>query len=730
MKKAALRRVIIYVLVFSLTFTSVSAAIVRPVEVQASAGVMEGWEVFVGILSSLGFFSSSSTAGQTYYDQFINYVSGTSDFGTSVYSMFSTLPNDLIAKGVDEATAKQMCTCLTSALINIFDRGLLTNDNDFKSSYEYKVNGSIVGEISYELDNGHLKMVETFSGVNYGIIFECDPKKFVQNNKLTFSLAEGKIRLVDKEASDAAIQTYTLNLVDFLKNIVSNWMKAKTKEIAKNKVFVANQRIALASPVDSTFLEQSAIKDKLSTQLLLLSHNFFDVYNLGDMASAAAQKMSSLSDGYIDFVLKRGGYTLPTSYLMIINVFFKNAVPSSLNIAFTEDLSGYCLVNDNGIIKKTDTSGKYTTIDYFAIASYSSSTGNVVFNNAKQSDAFSFIGVPFEDYIDLNSKAVFYYVVDFDMTKYFSSVANYDDSISYEDEIEDNLIYGSSDFASSADSDIYIPDAPTYDNIVKNIENASSDELDSAIDAAQKENTKALENANDSTASGDSGLTDSNLSILQKILNAVLSLPASILSNLTGDLSFIKENLTSMNMAVDNNLPIIQDVANNGALTVEKVNELVYALNGALEKNGVIGGVNERVDDIAEDSAAIAGAISSAIAGDKSISVSIAPAEQIPEDQDNFNLGFFNILYLLFLILFKIIMIFCHCLELLFTIHSVTAYPYFINNDMIRGLNWIKSVNITGGLLNISLYDFLFALVRIILVFSVIRLIRHYTDRL
>mgnify|MGYP004686990725 FL=1 len=724
MKKAALRRVIIYVLVFSLTFTSVSAAIVRPVEVQASAGVMEGWEVFVGILSSLGFFSSSSTAGQTYYDQFMEWVNEASDFDNQVYSMFSNLSSDLVSNGVEQVTANRMQCILCNSVVKLFDRDILLSGNDVSGTFSFTS-----AEVTYELSDDHLRMVETYTDCKYGIVLECDVNKFIQNRKMSFSL-DSKVTIVDKEASDAAIQTYTLNLVNLLKNIVSNWMKAKTKEIAKNKVFVANARIALASPVDSTFLEQSAIKDKLSTQLLLLSHNFFDVYNLGDMASAAAQKMSSLSDGYIDFVLKRGGYTLPTSYLMIINVFFKNAVPSSLNIAFTEDLSGYCLVNDNGIIKKTDTSGKYTTIDYYAIASYSSSTGNVVFNNAKQSDAFSFIGVPFEDYIDLNSKAVFYYVVDFDMTKYFSSVANYADSISYEDEIEDNLIYGSSDFASSADSDIYIPDAPTYDNIVKNIENASSDELDSAIDAAQKENTKALENANDSTASGDSGLTDSNLSILQKILNAILSLPVSILSNLNGDLSFIKENLSSMNMAVDNNLPIIQDVANNGALTVEKVNELVDALNGALEKNGVIGGVNERVDDIAEDSAAIAGAISSAIAGDKSISVSIAPAEQIPEDQDNFNLGFFNILYLLFLILFKIIMIFCHCLELLFTIHSVTAYPYFINNDMIRGLNWIKSVNITGGLLNISLYDFLFALVRIILVFSVIRLIRHYTDRL
>ena len=108
MKKATLRRVIIYVLVFSLTYTSVSAAIVRPVEVQASAGVMEGWEVFVGILSSLGFFSSSSTAGQTYYDQFMEWVNEASDFDNQVYSMFSNLSSDLVSNGVEQVTANRM----------------------------------------------------------------------------------------------------------------------------------------------------------------------------------------------------------------------------------------------------------------------------------------------------------------------------------------------------------------------------------------------------------------------------------------------------------------------------------------------------------------------------------------------------------------------------------------------------------------------------------------------
>lgn len=240
MKKAALRRVIIYVLVFSLTFTSVSVAIVRPVEVQASAGVIEGWEVFVGILSSLGFFSSSSSAGQSYYEQFLSYVSGTSDFSTQVYSMFSNLPSDLVSNGVEQSTANQMCNCLINALVNLFDRDLLFNGSDFNSQYSYKLNGEVVGSVNSEVVDGHLRMVETYVGVKYGIVFECNLEEIINEHKLTFSLGDGTIQLIDKEASDAAIQTYTLNLVEFLKKMVVNWMNVKTKEIAKNKVFVAN----------------------------------------------------------------------------------------------------------------------------------------------------------------------------------------------------------------------------------------------------------------------------------------------------------------------------------------------------------------------------------------------------------------------------------------------------------------------------------------------------------
>ena len=725
MKKAALRRVIIYVLVFSLTFTSVSAAIVRPVEVQASAGVMEGWEVFVGILSSLGFFSSSSTAGQTYYDQFMNWVNETSSFDSQVYSMFSNLSSDLVSNGVEQVTANKMQVVLCNSIIKLFDRDILLSSSDVSGSFSFPS-----AEVTYELSDDHLRMVETYTDCKYGIVLECDVNKFIQNRKLSFNL-NSEITIIDKEASDAAIQTYTLNLVNFLKKMVANWINTQSKQYAKNKAMVNNSKVSSIKSADET----NSVRDNVMLYLTDINSKYFSSSSTNDFYHTPLVLKKYLVTNNINFtdIYNEQSLVFPSSFISIY--YFRTVssyTPGFLELYFTEDLSGYDLVMDNNKLYKFDSDDNSSLVLYgkFARAdvdSVSLST-DLGFNLSDSIYRNGFSDYKLMSYSDGASEWRSFQLSGIDLSKYYTSLDNYINHVSYYDEAKQYIFYGSSDYAASDNSDVYVPDGTTYDKLVEDIEAnaANAEKLAAALAAAQAANAKALEDMKDSIEEGNA----TTASLLQKILDAVLALPTSIISNVSVDVTAIKSLISNLDTSISDSLPIIQDVADNGALTVEKVNELVDALNGALEKNGVIGGVNERVDDIAEDSAAIAGAISSAIAGDKSISVSITPEQQVPEEQDNFNLGFFNILYLLFLILFKIIMIFCHCLELLFTIHSVKAYPYFINNDMIRGLNWIKSVNITGGLLNISLYDFLFALVRIILVFSVIRLIRHYTDRL
>ena len=75
MKKATLRRVIIYILVFSLTLTSVSAAVARPVEVQAVVGVDDAaLAVLLALLAAGGYYASSKNAAANIKTEFLKFV--------------------------------------------------------------------------------------------------------------------------------------------------------------------------------------------------------------------------------------------------------------------------------------------------------------------------------------------------------------------------------------------------------------------------------------------------------------------------------------------------------------------------------------------------------------------------------------------------------------------------------------------------------------------------------
>ena len=648
--------------------------------------------------------------------------------------------------------------------MQLFDLGVFNSSTNQSGSFDYAGSSLsvITGSISYDVTDKHIRMVANYDQSNIAVVFECDLNKMVVGRSLSFAL-EGQIYLCDKQATEVALKTYTINLINFLKELVSNWLAAKTKAFAEKKVFVENDSLSLPEFVDSSVSSQDSIKNKLSTQLLLLSHNFYETFGLGNMASVAATKMSALADGYINWAFNFTKYVVPKIYLMTIACYFDNP---AISIFFTEDLSGYSLVCDNGIMKKVDASGKFTTINNYGVAAYLSSQDSVVFNGSRVEPDFNFMSVPFEDYIDVKNVSYFYYVEGFDSSDYYSSIDNYNNDITLVNEAEDYLLYGSTDLAAEADADVFVPDAATYDNIVNGIRNTTtSEELDAALDKAQADNIKAAEDskANTSTDSGGSSIASD---MLQKILDAINSVNNSVSSvlpldtravinsfsgtaDVIGDIDKLLNQklpvIGSMADVVSGSLPAINDIkdwaekiaapsldsiATSGADTLKAIDTWGDRIVDAITPISLLNNLDGTLDGIAQDNSKLLENIENVIAGDKSISVSIAPSVPEPTDQDDFNLGFFNLFYLLFLILFKIIMIFCHCLELLFTIHSVNAYPYFLNNGMVQGLNWIKSVKITGELLNVSLYDFLYVLVRIILVFSVVRLIRHYTDRL
>lgn len=395
-------------------------------------------------------------------------------------------------------------------------------------------------------------------------------------------------------------------------------------------------------------------------------------------------------------------------------------------------MSGYSVVHNGSTYLKLDSSGNYSTINSLCLTVINSKSDNKVSlrqnvypDDSRYSVFAKDIG---PDFVSDNAYAFPY----LDLSCVFKSKSDYVNSLDLASVVAGgDYLVGDDDSAKADDSNIYVPDLSWYEDNAFKIGQVltNQDDLLKQLELTQAAYTKALEDINDSIEEGNA----TTASLLQKILDAVLALPTSIISNVSVDVSAIKSLISSVDTSISDSLPIIQDVAANGALTVEKVNELVDAINDALEKNGIIGGVNERVDGIAEDVDALTKAISGVIEGTDSISVSVdrpVYRNNQEEPEYNFNNGFFGILFFLFSLFFKILQLLFDCLMFLFTLHNVKASPYFLNDDMIQGLNWMKKIGIKGDLLNVSLYQFLFVLVRIVIVFSVVKLIRKWVNKL
>lgn len=107
--------------------------------------------------------------------------------------------------------------------------------------------------------------------------------------------------------------------------------------------------------------------------------------------------------------------------------------------------------------------------------------------------------------------------------------------------------------------------------------------------------------------------------------------------------------------------------------------------------------------------------------------------QQPPEDEDDneydsSSIPIFNGLLLLIYILFKLLMIFLHFLEFIVNVFKIPAAPGFLNDDMLVGLNFIKSFQI--GDWGISVYDFLMTLVHMLIFFAVVKMFKQHIDRL
>lgn len=91
-------------------------------------------------------------------------------------------------------------------------------------------------------------------------------------------------------------------------------------------------------------------------------------------------------------------------------------------------------------------------------------------------------------------------------------------------------------------------------------------------------------------------------------------------------------------------------------------------------------------------------------------------------------LSLLNGLVLLIMILIALLMIFVHCMQFIINIFKIEASPGFLPDDMVLGLNYLKTLEITG--MGISVYDFFMGLVYILLVFGTVGVLRRNAFRI
>lgn len=110
------------------------------------------------------------------------------------------------------------------------------------------------------------------------------------------------------------------------------------------------------------------------------------------------------------------------------------------------------------------------------------------------------------------------------------------------------------------------------------------------------------------------------------------------------------------------------------------------------------------------------------------IDASVAVNPEAPEDPGNNDVSAWNVLLALITILILLLKIFIDCLIFITAIFNIPADPYFLNEGMIQGLDWLKNTEITG--LGVSIHGFLMSLITIIVIFAVIGNLKRHIHRI
>lgn len=136
----------------------------------------------------------------------------------------------------------------------------------------------------------------------------------------------------------------------------------------------------------------------------------------------------------------------------------------------------------------------------------------------------------------------------------------------------------------------------------------------------------------------------------------------------------------------------------------------------------------------------IADALGELLAAVRSLPKAIAIEFNIPSDNDSDNddsadggsgaglPSLLNSLILIILILIALLRIFLHCLKFIICIFRIPASQGFLPDEMVMGLDYLKTLEITG--MGISVFDFMMGLIHIMIIFGVVQLLRKVVDKI
>ncbi len=105
--------------------------------------------------------------------------------------------------------------------------------------------------------------------------------------------------------------------------------------------------------------------------------------------------------------------------------------------------------------------------------------------------------------------------------------------------------------------------------------------------------------------------------------------------------------------------------------------------------------------------------------------------EEKKDDGSGFFKNLLNIFTLLILIVIALLILFTNCLKFIFNIYQIPASSALFNDDVLKGLNFLKSLEVTfPGTSAISVYDLLIACAYFVIFMSIIAMLRKKIDKI